>query len=327
MNIRKIKEELKSYPSYRLKQVRRALFQKGVSSWEEVSTLPKPLRKKLKKEVPLRINGDRTQSKNGKTSKISIVLDDGFEVESVLMKHEKRNTVCVSSQAGCRLGCKFCATGKMGFKRNLRWDEIIMQAYYFLSKLPEGERIDNIVFMGMGEPFLNYEAVMKAIGIFNSEDCFNMGARNLSISTVGIPSKIKKFTDENIQVNLAISLHAPDNELRSRLVPVNDKYPLENVFEAVDHYLNKTNRKIMFEYLLLHKVNDGTDQARQLAKLIGGRLSVVNLISYNPTGDFKKSSEKRRDKFKKILKKEGIEVSERKSFGRDINGACGQLAN
>ena len=246
------------------------------------------------------------------------------------MKHaDQRNTVCISSQVGCSVGCQFCATGELGFKRNLSDWEIAEQVLYFARFLKkDGEKVNNVVFMGMGEPFLNYDNVLGAIRILNDKDGFNLGARHISVSTVGIVEGIKKFTAEDLQVNLAISLHAPDNVLRSKLVPLNKTYPIEKVLAAADEYIKKTKRRVMFEYLMIDGVNDGEKQAVTLAKLLKKPLYFLNLISYNPTGhcEFKSSPGWKIKKFKEILEKAKVSVTQRHGFGKEIKGACGQLA-
>ena len=327
MNIKKITEELKNQPNYRIKQVKKALFDRGVSGWDEVTSLPKSLRESLKSDNPLKIEVDLSKSEDGKTEKASIVLKDGLRVEAVLMKYEGRNTVCVSCQVGCNLGCKFCATGKMGIRRNLKADEMIMQVYYFLSRLPDDQRVDNVVFMGMGEPFLNYKQVIKAVDYLNDEDGFNIGSRNISVSTAGIPEKIKMFAKDKPQVNLVISLHGADSETRSRLMPINEKYPLEDLFEAVDFYTEKTNRKVMFEYIPFSGINDRKKDIDNLVDLLLDRLHFINVIPYNPTGFIDGVSEEELINFKNKLRQRGLNAGIRRSFGQDIEGACGQLAN
>ncbi len=329
MNLEKIKNQIEDCPDYRKQQVKKSLFSRGIKDWDQATSLPKNLRKKLKQEIPLSIEADLFESEDGKTSKASIQLKDGCRIETVLMKiDEERNTVCVSTQIGCSLGCEFCATGKMGFKRNLKTGEIINQVYYFLRRLKPDERVDNVVFMGMGEPFLNYDNVMEAIKILNDKNSFNIAARNLSISTAGIPSGIKKISHEPMQINLAISLHAADNEKRSTIMPINRKYSLENIFDAVDYYIEKTNRKIMFEYIPFKGFNDTQKDINNLTTLLKNRLHFINLIPYNPTeGKLEGASMKNIIKFKDELLKRDLNAGIRKSYGQDIKGACGQLVN
>lgn len=323
MNLENLAKVLENEPKYRLEQAKTAVFQKLIEDWSEATVFPLALRKKLNKECPLSIKAETFPDTD--TIKIQLTLDDGFKIESVLMSHsDGRNTVCVSSQVGCPLDCKFCATGAMGFKRNLEIYEIVEQAVFFARFK---KRVTNIVFMGMGEPFLNYENVLKAVRIINDKNGLNIGARNISISTAGITEGIKKLAGENLQLNLAVSLHAPNNQLRSKIMPMNNKYPLEVIFKTVDGYIKKTKRKVMFEYLLIKDVNDSDDCAWELAKLMKKPLYFLNLILYNPTGIFAPSSFARIKKFKDILEKNGIDFSQRYRFGQKIKAACGQLSS
>ncbi|MEK7067408.1 MAG: 23S rRNA (adenine(2503)-C(2))-methyltransferase RlmN, partial [Patescibacteria group bacterium] len=276
------------------------------------------------------------------------------------IKNSSRNTVCVSSQIGCPLGCSFCATGDMGFKRNLSVSEIVEQVLLWARYLKkqkervhpvksgfagpdnnrEFNRVNNIVFMGMWEPFLNYDNVFEAIKILNDDNLLGIGARHISISTAGIIEGIERMADDMPQINLAISLHAPDDALRQKLMPIDKKYPLADIMTAVKDYVVKTNRKLMFEYIMIKGVNDSQEQAKELAGLMGNRLFFVNLIAYNRqgasepiianrynlTGAFAPSEPAQIKKFKDILMKAGIQALERYRFGQDIAGACGQLA-
>jgi 23S rRNA (adenine2503-C2)-methyltransferase len=243
------------------------------------------------------------------------------------------------------MNCAFCATGKMGFARNLEAEEIVDQVLEF-ARLLNATRgwtsgysrrsnlgiipcVTNVVFMGMGEPFLNYDEVMAAIKILNDKDGLNIGSRHIAVSTVGIPEEIEKFAKESLQVNLAISLHAPDDKLRSQIAPINKKYPLKDILQAAKHYLKKTNRKLMFEYVMMKGVNDSDRCARDLAMLLKNfprHLIMVNLIKYNLTGQFSPSLPERVKEFKQILIDSGLQATERYHFGGDIKGACGQLA-
>lgn len=330
MKLADLENVLKNEPKYRLEQAKRAVFVDLIENWEEATALPEKAREKLNKECPLEIKAEIIESKDKKTAKAIIFLEDGKKIESVLMKYEKdkkRNTACISSQVGCALGCGFCATGKMRFKRNLSVDEIIGQVLLWERRLKqENGKITNVVFMGMGDGFLNYDNVLEAIKILNDQKGFNLGARHFSISTAGIVEGINKLADEPMQINLAISLHAPNNELRSKLMPINKKYPIDKILEAVDKYIEKTNRKVMFEYIMIDGINDNEEQARDLAKLMKKPLYFVNLIPCNPVGEFKASPQVRIEKFKEILKSAGVQVNQRYSFGQDILAACGQLA-
>lgn len=323
---------LKDEPKYRISQIYQAVFKQFISDWDEMTNISKSLKDILKKECPLNIEGEIFISSDGKTYKALITLGDGAKIEAVLMKNEDgRNSLCVSSQVGCAGACAFCATGKMGLKRNLKSEEIIDQFLFFSrylkNRFGEKEKITNVIFMGMGEPFLNYDEVLKSVHILNDDEFIGLGARNISISTVGIVPGIEKFMEEKEQINLAISLHAPNDELRSKLMPTNTKYNIEKLLETVDKYISKKNRKVMFEYLLIGGVNDSEKEADELAKIMKKPLYMVNLIPYNPTGSFKPSSREKAVKFKRILEKNGVNATIRKSFGSDINAACGQLAN
>ncbi len=335
MDLNNLEKILEKEPKYRLKQAKEAVFKTLINDWQAANFLPLELRQKLNKECPLFIEHETLVSKTNDSVKARITLKDGLKIESVLMRHiDGRNTVCVSSQVGCPLGCVFCATGNMGFKRNLNYSEIIEQVIFFnryLKKITLSEsegsakHVTNVTFMGMGEPFLNYENVMKAIRILNDKDGFNIGARSISISTVGITEGIKKLSNEGIQINLAVSLHAPDDKLRNSLIPMNKKYPIKAILKEADEYIKKTNRKVMFEYLLIKDVNDSDDLAKELALLIKKPLYFLNLILYNKTGRFEPSSSKRVKGFKKVLKKMNVNFSQRHKFGSDIKAACGQF--
>ena len=321
---------LKGYPPYRSGQVYRAIFRELAVSWAEVTSLPKDFRAILERECPLKINAEMHESADGKTVKAVIQLDDGVAVETVLMRHrDGRNTVCVSSQAGCPLGCKFCLTGKRGFVRDLTRGEIVGQVLLFARRLkPGGERVKNVVFMGMGEPFLNYDAVLAAIRLMNDPEGLKIGARRISISTIGIIEGINKLTREPLQINLSLSLHASDDRSRTRLIPENRRHPIGEILKAVAGYIELTRRRVMIEYLLLNGVNDSRDDAERLAGLLKSslrRLFFVNLIFYNPTGKYQTSSPERIKEFRRILEDRGITVTRRRRFGREIKAACGQL--
>jgi 23S rRNA (adenine2503-C2)-methyltransferase len=328
MDISILNEILKNEPAYRIKQAKKALFSDFINDWSDASVLPVGLRDKLKKDFPIEIPGETFVSKDDKTVKALITLKDGLKIESVLMRHKDgRNTVCVSCQAGCQMGCLFCATGQMGFKRDLEAGEITDQVLFFERFLKESkEKVSNVVFMGMGEPFLNYKEVMEAIKILKNEDAFNIGARRISISTIGIPEGIANLAKDEPQVNLAVSLHSSSEELRAELMPAGKQYTIEKLLSAVDDYIKKTNRKVMFEYLMIEGINDSDEQAVDLSRIMKNPLYHVNLISCNPVGRFKAPSAERINKFKEILEGKGVSVTIRYRFGRNIKGACGQLA-
>jgi len=326
MNLDNLYQALSGQPKYRIQQVKELIFDRLADTWLEASNLPKQLKETLEKKCPLEIKGKIFASRDTDTSKALITLDDGLQVETVMMSHKDgRFTVCVSTQVGCPLGCKFCASGKMGLSRNLEYGEIIDQVLFFSRYLKnKNTRVSNVVFMGMGEPFLNYDNVIKAIKYLNED--LKIGARKISISTSGIVSGIEKLASEDMQLNLAISLHAPNDKLRLALMPINRRFPLNKIFAAVDDYIKKTDRQVMFEYLMIRGVNDKPEHALELAKLMKKPLYTVNLISYNPTDVFKPSRSLDVRKFKEILERQGVSVTQRYSFGQDIQAACGQLA-
>lgn len=330
MDINKIKTILAGEPAFRMKQIYKAIFSDFLSDWEEVSVLPAALRRKLNEEAPLGIAADILDSRDKKSAKALFDLGD-VKVESVLMRHKDgRNTVCVSTQAGCKMGCDFCLTGKMGFARSLASEEIVLQVLAFSRYLKKfGEKVTNVVFMGMGEPLDNYEEVMKAVRFLNDKETFNIGARRISISTVGVIEGINKLAADPLQVNLAVSLHASNDKLRDKIMPISKTYPLEALLKTISNYIARTNRKVMIEYIMLSGINDKEELAKELAEVLRRELPglfVVNLISYNQTGKYKASDQRQTDKFKNILESYGIEVIERYRFGRDIKAACGQLA-
>lgn len=330
MKLDNLEKILADEPAFRLKQAKEAVFLKLAEDWNEATNLPAALREKLNKECPLQIDFKKFVSDDGATIKFLITLYDGYKIESVLMRHEDRNTVCVSSEVGCPLGCAFCATGQMGFKRNLKATEIVEQVLRSARLLKkENQRVDSVVFMGMGEPFLNYENVIAAVKILNDENGLNIGARHISISTAGVTEGIRKLAKESMQVNLAISLHAPNDKLRNEIMPAGKKYNIKKIMAAVGEYLEATGRKVMFEYLMIKNFNDKPEHAKELAALLGElprNLYFVNLILYNPTGVFKPSKKEAVLKFKEILKRAHVSVTERYRFGRGVKGACGQLA-
>ncbi|HET8913969.1 MAG TPA: 23S rRNA (adenine(2503)-C(2))-methyltransferase RlmN [Ktedonobacteraceae bacterium] len=335
--------------AFRAKQIYSWIYQRLVSDFQEMTNLPKALRAKLAKEARLgtEITRSEQHSKDDRTRKILLELADGKLVESVLMLYppmkesSARATVCVSSQAGCAFGCTFCATGQMGFDRHLTAGEIVGQVLYFARELqkqawtaaglPGSKPIDhitNIVLMGMGEPLHNYDNVLQALRILNSAEGFNLGARHMTVSTVGLVPAIRKLAKEHLQVNLAISLHAPTNELRGKTMPVNRKYPIEELLEAVKGYIAETNRQVTFEYVLIAGVNDTPAYAHQLGTLLAPleQLAHVNCIPVNATSaDYRPSGPDAIRTFRNILFEHGVSNSVRAERGDDIAAACGQL--
>ncbi len=339
MNLKKLNNFLKekSIPKFRLRQIIKAVYGDGVFSFGEIDVLPKSLREDLDKNIGLFSFEvvDVLKNKKFDTFKAKIKLRDGFCIESVLLANEKNKfSVCVSSQVGCAMACEFCATGSMGFKRNLDYEEILDQVLYwraFARKNNLNKTISNIVFMGMGEPFNNYDEVAKAIRKLQDEELFNFSARHISVSTSGVVPGIKKFAKDFPQSNLAISIIAPNNILRSSLMPVNNAYNLEDIKRALDYYFKINNRKVFFEYIMFDGVNDTIKHAEELSIYVKSFLRPdlihINLIIYNETGTkFRASSRENIQKFKNYLSRKQLSVSIRKSYGNEIQGACGQLA-
>ncbi len=318
-------------PSFRAGQIWHGLYRQLVSSPEAITSLPVSLRLRLMASYRFQSLKPKAiaQSQDLLSEKVLFELPDGHAVEAVLMRYERRRTICISTQVGCAMECVFCATGQMGFKRHLSSGEIVEQALYFARKLSEEQdHLTNIVFMGMGEPFHNYDASLAAVDRLNDHQGFCFGARRITLSTVGLVPEIERFTQEKRQVNLAISLHAATNELRSRLLPINRRYPLEVLIPACRKYIEITGRRIIFEWAMMKDINDGRDQANALADLINGLNCHVNLIPLNPTPKFiqKAASRIRIEAFVRILEDHGISCTIRLRRGIDIQAGCGQLA-
>jgi 23S rRNA (adenine2503-C2)-methyltransferase len=334
MNLSALNSAMKEMgqPAYRLAQAKRAFYVELLSGWDEVTPFSKALRDELAAKVPWEsLKPVRTLvSSNKDTVKMLFSTHDEKKIETVLMRHEGgRNTVCISSQVGCAMGCTFCATGTMGLTRNLTADEIVDQVVHMARFLKaENAHVTNVVFMGMGEPLHNYDEVMKAVYALNDQDGFCLGARHITISTCGIVPGIKKLSEEPLQVNLAISLHSARDATRSKIMPVNNPYPVKKLMDAVDAYADKTNRKVFFEYLLLKGVNDTQEEAEALVKLLehNKRLFHVNLIKYHDTDLFIGTQKDARISFMHKVQRLGMPVTHRVSFGEDIDAACGQLA-
>ena len=319
-------------PQYRADQIWHGIYSQLWKTPEEFTTLPKKVVNLLNENIAFEGITPVTsvQSSDGHTLKTLFRLRDGNNIETVLMEYDTRNTLCISSQAGCAMNCSFCATGQMGFFRNLTPGEIVEQVIYFARVLQaRDEPVTNIVFMGMGEPFHNYNNVMTAINILNQHEGFNLGARRFTISTVGLIPGIERFTQENSQVNLAISLHAATDELRASMIPINNRYPIEDLIAACKRYVEHTNRRITFEWALINQVNDTPEQAQELIRLLKGMLCHVNVIPLNPTAGFdgQKSKKGRVYQFQSILQDHGIPCTVRMRRGIDIQAGCGQLAN
>jgi 23S rRNA (adenine2503-C2)-methyltransferase len=307
-------------PSYRASQVWEWAA-RGVRSYEEMTNLPRPLRERLAAEVPLSTLSVRAEARSDDgTVKALFDTSDGRPIEAVLMRYrDGRHSVCVSSQSGCPLTCTFCATGQMRFGRNLSADEILDQVLHFRRV----EEIDHVVFMGMGEPTMNVDAVLAACELLPD---IGVTHRRTAISTVGWVPGIDRLSECERPIALALSLHAPNDGLRSQLMPVNDRYPLAEVLAACDRYRARRRRKVFVEYVMLDGVNDLPEHAGQLAELLDPRGYKVNLIPYNPTGAYDGSSPERIESFRSILAERRITATVRLTRGRDIDAACGQLA-
>ena len=338
--LRTILQEL-GEPSYRFFQVKLAVYRGLEDNFDAIGTIPAAVRSELARRMPFSEMVAKTEQRSQDGAvKTLFAARDGVTVEGVLIPYgDGTRTVCVSTEAGCQMDCAFCATGHLGFTRVLTPFEIAEQVIHFARELKAvGERVTNVVFMGEGEPFLNYDNVKSAVLLLNDKKGFSLGQRHISVSTGGIVPGIERFAAEDWQVNLAVSLHAPDNLLRSLLMPVNRAYPLEQLMPALDRYVQKTNRRLMIEYLLLRGVNDSSGHATALADLIGtyrniARLCLVNLIAYNPIGApqglpdrFKAPSSSVVRTFEDTLTRKRVAWTRRVSFGSDISGACGQLA-
>ena len=338
MNIGEINEflEKNKIPAYRLKQVIKAIYQESVSSFEEITVLPKDLRGKMSEEIDILPFGDSEIfiSKKKDSYKALLELRDGKKIETVLLKQDGFWSTCISSQVGCALGCRFCATGASGFSRNLTSEEIIGQVLFWKQYIKTNKlenNLRNIVFMGMGEPFMNYSEVKKSIQNLLDPEVFNFGVRHLSLSTSGLPEGIKDLARDFPQMNLAISIIAADDEKRTSLMPINKKFNLRDINKALDYYFERTKRKVFLEYIMFHDLNDSKKDANNLVSFVKGNsrpdLLHVNLIAYNTTGEeFKSSSRATIDWFRNYMLKNKINTTVRKSLGEEIKAACGQLA-
>lgn len=314
---------------FRAAQIYDWLYVKRVDSFAEMSNLSKDFRKKLEDSFTFLTLKEITRQRSvDGTEKFLFSLHDGHAIETVIMRHNYGNSVCVTTQVGCRMGCTFCASTLTGVKRNLEPGEIVAQVLAAQKALDEkGERVSHIVVMGIGEPFENYESLMTFLRIVNEEKGLKIGQRHITVSTSGVVPQIYRFADENTQISLAISLHAPNDALRSKLMPVNRRYPLHELMEAVRYYIDTTGRRITFEYGLFGKVNDQPVHARELIELVKGLKCHINLIpvNYVPERDFIRSSKHDIAQFKRLLEEAGLNVTIRREQGSDIAAACGQL--
>lgn len=320
-------------PKFRAKQIYEWLWKKSITDFEAMTNLSKPFREKLvEKFTILPIKLYSAQHSNDGTIKTAFQLHDKHFIEGVLIPSTDRATACVSSQVGCSLACKFCATGFLKRERNLEADEIYDQVVFINRQAQEslGRNLTNIVFMGMGEPLLNYSNVMQAINKITSEDGLNMAAKRITVSTAGISKMIKKMADDGVRFNLALSLHAADDEKRNAIMPINEQNNIASLMEALIYFEQKTKSEITFEYILMKEVNDSIEDAKNLVTLCKQIPNVkVNLIEYNTVEgvDLQRSSEEKQEAFSKYLSTQRVIANIRRSRGKDIDAACGQLAN
>ena len=311
--------------SFRASQIYEGLYKKRFSSLDEITNISKELRQKLKDNFSMYKIKLLIKQQGDNVNKYLFELEDGNKIESVLMFHDYGTSICVSSEVGCNMGCSFCESGRLKKVRNLLAYEIVQQILLIEEDIKK--RITHVVVMGIGEPFDNYDNVLRFVKIVNCNKGIDIGSRHITISTCGIIPGIKKFMEEDGQVNLAISLHAPNDELRSKIMPINKAYPLKDLMEAIKEYISKTNRRVTFEYIMLENVNDSENEALELVKLLRGINCYVNLIPYNETENiqYKRTKEWKILKFYDILKSNKINVTIRKEFGGSVDAACGQL--
>jgi 23S rRNA (adenine2503-C2)-methyltransferase len=325
------------YDRYRADQILLPLYYKFPKKIDDIKQLPKKMREQLI-EMGYTIGSaqetTRIVSEDGDTTKLLLKLSNDSFVETVLMQYEPtkigghpRSTICVSTQIGCAMGCVFCATGQMGFETNLKAEHIVSQVIHFAELLEKRkEHVTNLVFMGMGEPMSNYDEMIKAVKILTHDKGFGLGQRHITISTIGLSSGIEKLAEEDLQIGLAISLHAPNDDLRKKLVPTAGPNSVMEIIESGRYYFKKTGRRVTFEYALMEGVNDSQEIAQELAELLRGNGSHVNLIPINPTaGDFKRPSMDRVEEFERILRRSGVNCTIRVEKGTEISAACGQL--
>ncbi|MBK4779042.1 23S rRNA (adenine(2503)-C(2))-methyltransferase RlmN [Streptococcus lactarius] len=319
---------------FRAAQIWEWLYRKRVQSFEEMTNLSKDLIAKLNDQFMVNPLKQRiVQESADGTVKYLFELPDGMLIETVLMRQHYGLSVCVTTQVGCNIGCTFCASGLIKKQRDLNNGEIVSQIMLvqkYFDERGQDERVSHIVVMGIGEPFDNYNNVLKFIRTVNDDKGLAIGARHITVSTSGLAHKIREFANEGVQVNLAVSLHAPNNELRSSIMKINRAFPIEKLFAAIEYYIETTNRRVTFEYIMLNEVNDGVEQALELAELLKNikKLSYVNLIPYNPVTEhdqYSRSPKERVMAFYDTLKKHGVNCVVRQEHGTDIDAACGQL--
>lgn len=334
MNLDEMKSELTQlgFPAFRAKQLLRHVHKNGKTNFAEMTDFSKELQHKLQEKYFITKCDIISESKTGNTIKQLLRFADDEMVETVLMlytdrkEQRERITLCISTQVGCAMGCTFCATGLSDFSRNLSTGEILAQIWS-ANRTIQPKRVTNVVFMGMGEPLANYDAVIKAIKLINEPEGLNIGIRRITVSTSGLTPQIRRLAKENLGIVLAISLHAPNDELRSELMPINKTYSLAKLMTAIEDYTSDTGRRITIEYVMLHEVNDKPEYARQLGALLKGKLVHVNLIPYNRVNEapFKRSPSEKITAFRDILIEKGIDTVIREEMGGEIDAACGQL--
>ncbi|MCR5758543.1 MAG: 23S rRNA (adenine(2503)-C(2))-methyltransferase RlmN [Selenomonas sp.] len=320
-------------PKYRAKQIAEWLYQRGAADFAAMTNLPKGLRAQLAENFTIgrpKITA-RLDSQDEKTTKFLLEFADGIAIETVLMRQPYGNSICVSTQAGCNMGCAFCASTLHGMARNLTAGEILSQAVIINDMLREesGGKVDTLVIMGSGEPLMNYEEVVKFLRLVHESYTLGLGYRNITLSTSGIVPGMYKLAEEGLPISLSVSLHAPSQELRSEIMPINRKYPLQDVVAAARHYADTTKRRVTYEYILIDQLNDGEKQAKELTALLHGQLASVNLIPINPVVErnLLRPSKARIDWFEGYLASHHVNVTVRREMGTDIQAACGQLRN
>ncbi len=312
------------FKKFNATQVFEGIYKRKVNSFDEISNISKELKSFLNSNYILKSLKVLEVLRSDDTDKFLLEVDGGA-IECVLMRHDYATSLCISTQIGCNMSCAFCESGRLKKIRNLSTSEIILQVFT-IEKL-ENIRIQNVVIMGIGEPFDNYDNLINALSILTCPKGIDLGSRKITVSTCGLVPKIKEFADLEGQVNLAISLHAPNDELRNKIMPINKAYNIKELLGAIDYYIEKTNRRVTMEYILLDGINDTEECARELSSILKGKLLYVNLIPYNSTShtEFRRSSKNRQDKFYDILYNAGIQVGIRHEMGKNIKGACGQL--
>jgi 23S rRNA (adenine2503-C2)-methyltransferase len=319
----------RGYPKYRAGQIRKWIVESPEAGFEGMSDLPKKLRSELAEGFTLWTMKKVARQESGDgTEKLLLGLHDGDRIECVLLRDDRgHRTVCISTQVGCAMGCVFCASGLDGVRRNLTSGEILEQVLRLKTLLPDEERLSHVVVMGMGEPLANLDALLRALQVVTSADGLGISARRVTISTVGLPPAIRRLAESGVQYHLAVSLHAPHDQLRTEIVPTNRKVGIASILEATDTYFNTTGRRVTFEYVLLADVNDSDQHARQLAGLLRGRPSLINVIPYNPVTSlpYKTPSPEQTARFVEILESAGLAVKTRYRKGDRIDAACGQL--